>query len=131
MGQDAPTSVHVAPWPQDEATCQVDAFGGGVDEEDERLGGLLVGLVAGVRQLKTQGQLGMGRPLYAIHVRADEALRQDLAAVSADLCATARADRLTWDAPTEGAHELASPTHSVQGQAIQIGIDPAPKPVRR
>ncbi len=131
LGDGAPVSIHVAPWPENEASGVVDTFGGAADPEDERLGSLLVDLVAAVRQLKTQGQLGMGRPLYAIHVRAEDGLKSDVDAVSADLRATARADRLDWNPPADGAHELATPSHPVEGRAIHIGIDPAPKPVRR
>lgn len=130
LDADAPRSIHVAPWPKSEAGGAVDVFGGGADVEGERLGDLLVELVGAVRQLKTQGQLGMGRPLHGIYMVAEGAIRADIEAVASDLCATARAATVVWHAPPEGAHELAAPTHSVEGRAILIGIDPAPRPVR-
>lgn len=127
MGEGAPRSVHVAPWPQDELTGEVDVFGGDQDPDSADLGALLVELVAAVRQLKTQGQLGMGRRLFAIHVEAPAALRPALEVLTADLCATARADALIFGPPAADRDALAAPTHPVGTTGASIGIDPAPK----
>ncbi len=120
MADDAPLSVHVAPWPLDERTGEVDVFGGVVDEQAGALGGLLLDLVAAVRQLKTEARMGLGKPLAAIYVAGDAALREDIALVERDWRAAARADLVTWEAPAD-----AAPTHGVGDRDLRIGIAPA------
>lgn len=128
LGEAAPVSLHCAPWPVDEQTGAVDVFGGESDEEGLRLGALLIDLVAAVRQLKTEGRLGLGRPLEAIYVAG--AGKDDVASVAADWRAAARAELISWDAPIDG-HADAAPTHQVSDRDLHIGIAPAPKPEKR
>ena len=125
FGAEAPSSLHCAPWPVDESSGAVDVFGGEADADAERLGGLLIDLVAAVRQLKTEGRIGLGRALEAVYITGEG--RADVEAVSVDWRAAARADLISWSAPAEG-HADAAPTHQVGDRDLRIGIAPAPKP---
>jgi valyl-tRNA synthetase len=91
MGDAAPQSVHVAPWPQDEASGQIDLWSGQSSTDDEATGALLCQLVGAVRAARTAQRLGGGRPLEVVHLQADAA---QVAKVQADLLAGARAERL-------------------------------------
>lgn len=95
FGSDAPESIHIAPWPQAEATGRIDVFGGVVDEQALLEGQQLLALVAAVRTARTAGKIGGGRPLARIAVTplADSTTVSDaaLAAILPDAMAASRA----------------------------------------
>jgi valyl-tRNA synthetase len=113
----APRSIHIAPWPEDEDTGKLDLWTGVRNPEAEREGALLVALVGAVRQARTAGKLGGGRPLEAIYVGASDALRAQIAGVEKDWLAASRADKLVYGAAPEG---LALFDVGLTG--IQVGI---------
>ncbi len=94
LGHDAPESVHIAAWPQDDAG-RVDVYEGADADVDALADGeLLVELVAAVRQQKTAARAGLGTPVACLHVRGDAALVAAVERVQIDWLAAARAERV-------------------------------------
>lgn len=129
LGDDAPASIHVAPWPVSDAGN--DTFGGERDAAGEALGELLVDLVAAVRQLKTLAQTGLGTPVETVYVRCADDVRADVEQVQRDFQAAARAADVVFGAPDSGENEDAdaagAPTHQVGARSLYIGIITAPR----
>ncbi len=125
MGAGAPTSIHIAPWPKAEDGT-IDVFGGKRDEAAEQTGGLLVDLVAAVRQLKTMQQTSLGTPLEKIYVKCGDDDRDEIRSLLADWQAAARAADVSFDAPA-AEHEQANPAHQVASRDVHIGVVLAPK----
>ena len=99
LGDDRPQSIHIAPWPQDEATGTVTVFDGQADEAALQSGTLLLLLVAAVRSARTAGKIGGGRPLLALHLVATADQRAHIAPLMADFVAAARAEQCTDGVP--------------------------------
>ena len=119
FGAVAPQSVHIAPWPQDEATGQIDLWGGQPSAQDEATGAWLCQLVGAVRTARTAQRLGGGRPLEVVYLNAEAA---DVARVEADLRAGARAERVVVG---ELPAELES--FPVGDGRVQLAVVPAPE----
>lgn len=98
----APRSIHLAPWPEDEDTGKLDLWTGARDLTAEREGALLVALVGAVRQARTAGKLGGGRPLEAIYLSADAVLRAQIEPLQKDWLAASRAESLVYGPAPHG-----------------------------
>ncbi len=120
LGEGAPSSLHVAPWPADEKTGAIDCCGGARDEAAEAAGELLIDLVGGVRQLKTMGQMGLGTPLSRITITCEESRRAAIEAVARDWLAAARAGR--YEFVSEG------PEHAGGNRGISLAVEKAENP---
>lgn len=125
LGSAAPQSVHVAPWPQDEATGEVRVFGGLAEDAAVKQGELLLTWIAAVRACRTAGKIGGGRPLQAIFVQADDAAWAALQAVRADFMAACRAESLVRGLP-DGAES--AEVSGMDGAAVAIVAMPAAEP---
>ena len=106
LGDTAPASIHIAPWPQDGKDGAVDVCGGARDDAAEAGGDLLVELVAGVRALKSAAKMGLGTALVRIDVRCTPEQKAAVEAVTGDWLAAARAEQVVF--VDDGAsHEIA------------------------
>jgi valyl-tRNA synthetase len=123
LGDKAPDSLHVAPWPEDEASGQVDVFGGERDTEGERLGGLLLELVLAARASKTGHQVGAGRLLDTVWLAAGDNF-DSYRPVLRDFQATVRAREVTQAEGMEGDPKTCI---QVPGKAVWLYADPAPQ----
>ncbi len=119
---DAPLSIHVADWPVNEAHA-VDVFA--IANPQLTLVGsgwaTLLALVSAVRTARTAQKIGGGRPLSAVHVRADEAALAQIQPLLKDWLAASRAEALVV-----GGDE-AMDWQEVAGTAIAVAIVPAPQ----
>ncbi len=118
----APQSIHVAPWPVDEAHV-ADVFGIPNPQLTLVASGwtTLLALVSAVRTARTAQKIGGGRPLAALHLRADAATRQQIAPLLQDWLAASRAEQLL-----DGGDD-ALDWHDVAGTAMQVAMVPAPQ----
>jgi len=124
LGQDAPVSIHVAPWPQAEGTAQIDVFGGVVDQGALQDGQLLLALVAAVRTARTAGKIGGGRPLEDVVLTAlpgaTPVSAAALQAMAADAQAASRTASLRFgQAPADW------PSAEAQALGVAVAILPA------
>ncbi len=125
LGDDAPTSVHIAPWPQDEAGA-IDVFGGARDVDSEAAGDLLIGLLTAVRTLKSQARIGLGRPLAEVVVVGDRS-QADFAPLIVDWQAASRAALVRFEPASSRAAIEATVEGGlidVEGSGVAIGIVP-------
>lgn len=122
LGTAVPTSIHLAPWPEHEDTRRIDLWDGQRDEEAERQGALLTALLGAVRQGKTAGKLGAGRPLDLVYVSVPPELRGQVQALQADLLAAARAGRLVFEAPVAAHAAAAESMFDAGTTGIRVGI---------
>jgi valyl-tRNA synthetase len=121
-GEDAPQSVHVAAWPKDEQTGAVDVFDGTSDEAHRSSGAFLMELVGAIRHMKTDGQLGLGRPIEKLWVQASDADHARIDALAADWLAASRAPAIERGEPTgvELQHERLMPAYTLPGREITL-----------
>ena len=101
LGDDRPQSVHIAPWPQDEATGVVTVFDGQASQVALDQGGLLLELVAAVRAARTAGKIGGGRPLQALYLAATSEQWAQLQALLPDFVAASRAESCLAQMPAD------------------------------
>lgn len=99
LGAEAPASVHIAAWPQNEAG-DIDVIGAAVSDVEAAAhiaaGEVLVELVAAVRQQKTSARVGLGTKVQTLHVRADAQIRATIETIAADWLAAARAEQIVF-----------------------------------
>jgi len=122
LGGTAPDSIHLAPWPEDEATRQIDLWSGQRDAAAEQQGALLVSLVGAIRQGKTAAKLGAGRPLQAIYVVGEPEKLAQIKDLEADWLAAARAETVHYRAPDDAGVAMVELVSS----GLAIGIVAAP-----
>jgi valyl-tRNA synthetase len=120
LGEGAPESIHIAPWPQAESGA-VDVFTGQVDTAALQRGRLLLSLVAAVRAARTAGKIGGGRPLQTVHLVATGEQRHQVLEVLADWLAGARAAAVDDEMPADGI------AVDVGDTGMKVAITPAPQ----
>jgi valyl-tRNA synthetase len=117
LGDKAPASLHIAPWPQSESG-EIDVFGAPATAEAMTNGQTLLDLM---RAARTAGKIGGGRPLQVIHVRGDINNLKGFSAVQLDWLAGSRAEGFDQQQP-EGAEWL-----MIGASGVELAIVPAPQ----
>lgn len=117
---EAPLSIHIAPWPVNEAG-EVERFAMSPAQVNQHTAAWtkLLTLVSAVRTARTAQKIGGGRPLLAIHWLLDSVLESQLQPLLADWLAASRAESLQV-----GGMDL--DWHPAGDLGVQVAIVPAP-----